>query len=135
MTRIANAKQTARQTRLAIAAALIAPVPLPGILGALGCNPLIITSGPTGSTAVTRTRSLPVCNTSCPGPWPLTSAEGEKTRRYSNGSSNRVPSSKLTASRREPLRKRISVGVALIANVGGGSRWASEYIAAQVFVL
>src|ERR1700730_13392764 len=53
---------------------------------------------------------LPVCNTPSPPPWPLTSADGEKTRRYSNGSSKCEPSSKRTSSSRDAVRNLISVG-------------------------
>src|ERR671911_344838 len=41
---------------------------------------------PTGSSARISTARLPTCSTSWPGPWPRTSADGEKTRRYSYGS-------------------------------------------------
>src|SRR5882757_1888248 len=66
---------------------------------------------PTGSTAVMATFSLPSTSTSCPGPCPFTSADGECTRRYSNGNSKRLPSAKLTSSIREVRRRRISVGM------------------------
>src|SRR5256886_7601832 len=68
---------------------------------------------PTGSTAVMTTFSLPSTSTSCPGPCPFTSAEGECTRRYSNGNSKRLPSVKLTSSMREARRRRISVAMGL----------------------
>jgi len=55
--------------------------------------------------------SFPTTRTSCPGPCPFTSAEGEWTRRYSNGSSNRSPLSKLTSNTRDRERSLISVGV------------------------
>ncbi len=54
-----------------------------------------------------RSRSAP-----SPPPWPFTSAEGEKTRRYSNGSSKCEPSSNRTSSRRDSVRSLISVGCA-----------------------
>src|SRR5882672_7948707 len=44
------------------------------------------------------TSFLPVCSTSCPGPWPRTSAEGEYTRRYSTGIEKLAPSSNMTSS-------------------------------------
>src|SRR5581483_6030344 len=56
------------------------------------------------------TFSLPSTSTSWPGPCPLTSAEGECTRRYSNGNWKTLPSPKLTSSTREALRNFISVG-------------------------
>src|SRR5271156_2978520 len=56
------------------------------------------------------TASFPVCSTPSPPPCPVTSAEGENTRRYSNGSSNCVPSSKVTSRTRERVRSLICVG-------------------------
>src|SRR5271156_5275814 len=56
------------------------------------------------------TRSLPVCRMPSPAPWPVTSAEGENTRRYSNGSSKREPSSKSTSRIRDCVRSLMSVG-------------------------
>src|ERR1700674_5556201 len=75
------------------------------------------------------TLCLPVCNTPSPPPWPLTSADGEKTRRYSNGSSKCESSSKRTSSSRDAVRNLISVG-------WGISRTSrrSENVARQVFV-
>ena len=55
-------------------------------------------SCPTGSTPLMPTSSLPVTSTPSPPPWPFTSAEGENTRRYSNGNSKCEPSSKRTSS-------------------------------------
>src|SRR5882757_3606290 len=57
---------------------------------------------PTFCLAVSSTPSPPLC--------PFTSADGEKTRRYSKGSSKRDPSSKRTSSSREEVRNLISVG-------------------------
>src|SRR5690349_8427214 len=65
---------------------------------------------PTGSTAVTFTSRLPTCSTSCPGPWPRTSAEGENTRRYSQGREKLSPSSNVMSSTRETWCRLISVG-------------------------
>src|ERR1700687_2703111 len=62
-----------------------------------------------GSIARTPTFSLPSTSTPSPGPCPRTSAEGECTRRYSNGNSKRLPSSKLTSTTRERWRNLISV--------------------------
>src|SRR5258708_8941307 len=72
---------------------------------------------------------LPVTSTPSPPPCPFTSAEGEKTRRYSKGSSKCDPSSKLTSSTRDEVRNLISVGL-------GISRACSalENVPRQVFV-
>ena len=83
-------------------------------------NPL--EAGLIGSIDFTCTFSLPVCSTSCPGPCPFTSADGEKTRRYSNGRLKEHPSSNCTAIRRDILRSFISTGVALIVEFRRFSR-------------
>src|SRR5262252_5244448 len=57
------------------------------------------------------TSCLPVCSTSCPGPCPRTSAEGEYTRRNSYGSSKRSPSENAISSTRDFWCSVISVGV------------------------
>src|SRR5690606_2185320 len=87
----------------------------------------------------TATFSLPVTSMPSPPPCPLTSAEGECPRRYSNGSSKRLPSSNVTASRREALRRRISVGVCCMLlrrtrPAPAPRRAGSEDVTAQVFV-
>src|SRR3954471_16831862 len=71
---------------------------------------------PTGSSVTTFTSRLPVWRTSCPGPWPRTSADGENTRRNSYGSENDCPSEKAISSTRDFWCSLISVGdgVALI---------------------
>src|SRR5512147_1624161 len=53
---------------------------------------------------------LPVCSTSWPGPWPRTSAEGEYTRRNSNGRRNTLPSENAISMARERWCSLISVG-------------------------
>src|SRR5258708_30577938 len=65
---------------------------------------------PTFCLAVSRTPSPPL--------WPLTSADGEKTRRYSKGSSKRDPSSKRTSSSREEVRNLTSVGCGISKDLG-----------------
>src|SRR5262249_13106919 len=57
------------------------------------------------------TSFLPACSTSCPGPWPRTSAEGEYTRRNSYGSSKRLPSANAISSTLDFWCSVISVGV------------------------
>src|SRR5450631_1142306 len=57
-----------------------------------------------------RTSSLPVCRMPSPLPWPVISAEGENTRKYSNGSSKLAPSSKRTSRMRDRVRSLMSVG-------------------------
>src|ERR1700677_1246031 len=69
------------------------------------------------------TPSLPVCRMPSPAPWPVTSAEGENTRRYSNGSSKREPSSKSTSRIRDCVRSLMSVGWGM----GPGYGAAEEY--------
>src|SRR5574340_1146928 len=56
------------------------------------------------------TSRLPVCSVSCPGPWPMTSAEGEYTRISSNGMRKVLPSSKLISSTRVDWCRVRSVG-------------------------
>ena len=56
---------------------------------------------PTGSMPLIAMFFLPTCRTSCPGPCPRTSADGEYTRKNSYGSSNRVPLLKAISSWRE----------------------------------
>src|SRR5882724_7601296 len=53
---------------------------------------------------------LSVTSTPSPPPCPFTSADGEKTRRYSKGSSKCDPSSKRTSSSLDDVRNLISVG-------------------------
>src|SRR3954469_23424635 len=65
---------------------------------------------PTGSSETMSTSRLPVCSTSWPGPWPRTSAEGEYTRRNSNGRRKTRPSEKVTSIARERWCSLISVG-------------------------
>src|SRR5882762_1847466 len=72
---------------------------------------------------------LPVSSTPSPPPCPFTSAEGEKTRRYSNGSSKCDPSSKLTSSTRDDVRNVIFVGWGILGTGG-----TSENVPRQVFV-
>src|SRR5215470_14904014 len=57
------------------------------------------------------TSFLPVCSTSCPGPCPRTSAEGEYTRRNSKGSSKRLPSENTISSTRDFWCSVMPVGV------------------------
>src|SRR6188768_4288326 len=64
--------------------------------------------------ALIPTCCLPSTRTSCPGPCPFTSADGEYTRRYSNGSRKRAPSSNATSSTRERVRSLISLGVCIV---------------------
>src|SRR5664279_3683079 len=71
---------------------------------------------------------LPVCSTPSPPPWPVTSAEGEKTRRYSNGSSKCDPSSKRTSRSRDRVRNLMSVGWGIL------NRVQLEDVARQVLV-
>src|SRR5215472_2558165 len=65
---------------------------------------------PTGSSERISMSRLPVCSTSCPGPWPFTSAEGEYTRRYSYGSRKLRPSAKAISSTRDFWCSVIAVG-------------------------
>src|SRR5690606_9358701 len=65
---------------------------------------------PTGSTAVIPTFSLPVTSMPSPAECPLTSAEGEWTRRYSASRSASKPSAKRTTSRRDRFFSVISMG-------------------------
>src|ERR1700688_154109 len=57
------------------------------------------------------TSRLPTCRRSCPGPWPRTSADGEKTRKNSKGNRKRRPSLNATSNTREAERTVISVGI------------------------
>src|SRR5690606_28541819 len=56
------------------------------------------------------TASLPVTRMPSPAEWPLTSADGELTRRYSAPRSASTPSEKRTTSRRERFFSVISTG-------------------------
>src|SRR5437868_754237 len=57
------------------------------------------------------TFSLPTGSVPCPGPWPRTSAEGEYTRRNSQGRRKREPSSKATSSTCDFWCRVMSVGL------------------------
>src|SRR6267378_328101 len=72
---------------------------------------------------------LPISSTPSPPPWPFTSADGEKTRRYSKGSSKCDPSSKRTSSSRDDVRSLISVGWGIFKDLRH-----SENVPRQVFV-
>src|SRR5262245_3238783 len=87
---------------------------------------------PTGSMLATFTPSLPVTRMPSPAAWPLTSAEGECTRRNSADSRACMPSPKRTVRSRE---RRCSV-----SSIGGGIcssliEKRSQDVAAQIFVL
>src|SRR5512139_1878617 len=60
------------------------------------------------------TSFLPNCSVSWPGPWPCTSAEGECTRRNSNGRLKREPSSKAISSTLDFWCRTISVGLVML---------------------
>src|SRR6185295_8135156 len=75
---------------------------------------------PTGSMERISTACLPVCSTSCPGPWPRTSADGEYTRRNSYGRRKVLPSSKAISSTRDFWCSLISVGTALMGRKSEG---------------
>src|SRR4029077_19048247 len=66
-----------------------------------------------------------------PAAWPLTSADGECTRKYSAESRPVRPSSKRTSRSRERLWYLISVG----GGIESPAIFALENVAAQVFVL
>src|SRR3972149_3790814 len=60
---------------------------------------------------------FPSCSTSCPGPWPRTSAEGEYTRRNSQGSWKVLPSANEISSTRDFWCSLISVGCGVLASM------------------
>src|SRR6185436_3211552 len=66
------------------------------------------------------TSRLPVCRTSWPGPCPRTSADGEKTRRYSHGSRKWRPSSNVSSSTRDTWCSLISVGRGEVRSIIAG---------------
>src|SRR5215467_4350075 len=78
------------------------------------------------------TYRLPVCSTSCPGPCPRTSAEGEYTRRNSKGSSKRLPSENTISSTRDfwcsvmPVGVRASAAMARVPAASGSGRLEAD---------
>src|SRR6056297_3818042 len=73
------------------------------------------------------TFSLPIISTACPGPWPWTSADGENTRRYSQGSRNDVPSSQPTSRTRDLRCRRMAEGVGMSALMAPPDDGTYEY--------
>src|SRR5258706_6152493 len=73
------------------------------------------------------TRRLPVCKTSCPGPWHPTSADGEYTRRNSEGRRKLRPSANAISSTRDFWCSVIAVGTrSALMGCGSGHRLVGD---------